>query len=65
MDIGKEIDKAKVRKLRPGIPAEDQPQREPQERPILVPNWPVREPAPDDRKQPRDAGQARTKERIP
>jgi hypothetical protein len=46
MDIGKEVDKSKVRKLRPGIPVEDQPQWEPQERPILVPDWPVREPAP-------------------
>ena len=45
MDIGKEVGKStKVRKLRPDIPVEDQPQREPQETPILVPDWPVREP---------------------
>ena len=49
MDIGKEVGKStKVRKLRPGIPVEDQPQREPQETPVLVPNWPVREPVPAD-----------------
>jgi hypothetical protein len=47
MDIGKEVGKStKARKLRPGIPVEDQPQREPQETPIMVPDWPVREPAP-------------------
>ena len=47
MDIGKEVGKStKVRKLRPDIPVEDQPQREPQETPILAPNWPVRTPVP-------------------
>ncbi len=49
MDIGKEVDKSRVRKLRPGIPVENQPERQPQERPILVPNWPVREPVPVQR----------------
>ena len=47
MNIGKEVGKStEVRKLRPGIPVKDWPERKPEETPILAPNWPVRTPVP-------------------